>query len=101
MAKNTEILDLPIRLKNLLEIGKKSEQAYSQYILKATKKPLTNVQKSRMMVHTKRIGEIVLELNEFVKSQGYSISGLDLLLISGEYVKISSSGSYKTIYVLR
>lgn len=100
-ATNVTVIDLPNKLKTLLEVGKKSEQAYSAYILKASKKPLTEIQKARMNVHTKRIGEVIESIDTYVKAQGYSIKGLDLILISGEYIKIASSGNYSTVYVLR
>lgn len=103
MAKSTNVttIDLPTKLKTLLEVGRKSELSYSSYVLKADKKPLTSAQKMRMHVLAKRIGEVIKDINTYVKAQGYSIKELDLILISGEYIKIASSGSYKTIYVLR
>ena len=97
---DSEDIRLPSILFSKLKRGAEAEVVYAKYVMFSAKGELDNADKVRMIRASNTANKVIGMINKFMIGKGYDIDGLDLILVSREYVLIKDSGMHKVIYRL-
>lgn len=96
----SEDIRLPSILISKLQRGAEAQAVYAKYVILGVKGKLDNADKVRMIRASNTANKVIGMINKFMISKGYDIDGLDLILVSREYVLIKDSGMHKVRYRL-
>ena len=97
---DSEDIRLPSILFSKLKRGAEAEAVYAKYVMFGAKGELDNADKVRMIRASNTANKVIGMINKFMIRKGYDIDGLDLILVSREYVLIKDSGMHKVVYRL-